>query len=200
MATSTPSGDPVRRILVIYGTTERHTEMVATAIANTLMAQGCDVDVIQAGTIDPRPADYDGIIVAASVHRGRYQEAVAGWIRAHVAELRSKPAAFVSVSLGVLQHDPKVSAELDAIVHRFIDPLGWQPAVIKPVAGALSYTKYNFLVRWIMRRIAAKAGGDTDTSRDYDYTDWNDVRAFAGEFGRRVAGATPVVRPSPSRS
>jgi menaquinone-dependent protoporphyrinogen oxidase len=180
------------RILVIYGTTEGHTEMIATAIGNHLTTQGFDVHVIKAGTVDPRPSDYDGVIVAASVHAGSYQKAVARWVRAHVAELRSKPTAFVSACLGVLQHDPKVDAELDAIVHRFLDPLGWQPAVIKPVAGALLYTKYNLLVRWLMKRIAAKAGGATDTSRDYDYTDWDEIQAFAGEFGQRVAGAVPV--------
>ncbi len=57
-----------------------------------------------------------------------------------------------------------------------------------PVAGALLYTKYNLLMRWIMKRIAAKAGGATDTSRDYDYTDWTDLEVFAGDFGKRVAG------------
>ena len=162
---------------------------IATAIGNTLTAGGFEVHTIQAGTIDPRPAAYDGIIVAASVHAGGYQKAVARWIRAHADELRAKPRAFVSVCLGVLQHDPNVDAELDAIIHRFIDPLGWQPTVIKPVAGALLYTKYNLPIRWVMKRIAAKAGGDTDTSRDYDYTDWNDLQVFAGEFGRRVAGS-----------
>jgi menaquinone-dependent protoporphyrinogen oxidase len=35
-----------------------------------------------------------------------------------------------------------------------------------------------------MRRIVAKTGGATDTSRDYEYTDWNDVRAFGREFLR----------------
>jgi menaquinone-dependent protoporphyrinogen oxidase len=38
-----------------------------------------------------------------------------------------------------------------------------------------------------MRRIAAKAGGDTDVSRDYEYTDWNDVRDFAVGFAGVVA-------------
>jgi menaquinone-dependent protoporphyrinogen IX oxidase len=29
-----------------------------------------------------------------------------------------------------------------------------------------------------MGRIVARAGGDTDTSRDYEYTDWAALRAF----------------------
>jgi menaquinone-dependent protoporphyrinogen oxidase len=39
-----------------------------------------------------------------------------------------------------------------------------------------------------MLRIVRKAGGDTDTSRDYEYTNWTDVRAFADEFRRRCSG------------
>ena len=42
-----------------------------------------------------------------------------------------------------------------------------------------------------MRRIVAKAGGDTDTTRDYEYTDWDDLWAFARAFGRRLT-KTPV--------
>jgi menaquinone-dependent protoporphyrinogen oxidase len=33
-----------------------------------------------------------------------------------------------------------------------------------------------------MRRIASRKGLDTDTSRDYDYTDWDAVDRFARDF------------------
>jgi len=43
----------------------------------------------------------------------------------------------------------------------------------------------------------AKARGDTDTRRDYEYTDWNDLRAFVEEFADRVRMSTAVAaRPS----
>jgi hypothetical protein len=35
-------------------------------------------------------------------------------------------------------------------------------------------------------RIAAQAGGDTDTSRAYEYTDWNAVARFARQFAQRA--------------
>ena len=37
-------------------------------------------------------------------------------------------------------------------------------------------------MHFVMRRIVSKEGGDTDTSRDYEYTDWAAVDAFAREF------------------
>ncbi len=178
------------RVLILYGTSEGHTCAIAQAIAEPLSLSGVDVDVTRAGTLDPIPGPYDAIIVAASVHVGRYQKAVEQWVRAHATEFGARPTAFVSVSLGVLQReDPKVMADLDAIVKRFLDATAWRPGVVKHVAGALLYTRYNIFTRWIMKRIAAKAGGETDTSHDYDYTDWAEVRAFAEEFRRRLNAA-----------
>jgi menaquinone-dependent protoporphyrinogen oxidase len=98
--------------------------------------------------------------------------------------MRGKPSAFLSVSLGVLQPDPKVQQEVADIVNGFLRKTGWHPAIIQNVAGALLYTKYNWIKRWVMKRIVRKAGGDTDTSRDYEYTNWADLRAFADRFNR----------------
>jgi menaquinone-dependent protoporphyrinogen oxidase len=36
-----------------------------------------------------------------------------------------------------------------------------------------------------MKRIVAKAGGDTDTTRGYEYTNWEELRTFSEEFGRQ---------------
>jgi len=177
----------MNRVLILYGTTDGHTRAVAQAIAEPMTRAGIDVTVIEAGTLEPLPAGYDGIIVAASIHGGRYQDAVENWVRAHARDFGARPAAFVSVGLAVLQKsDQKVRTELGEIVDRFATRTGWRPPVVKQVAGALFYTRYNFFKRWIMKRIVAKAGGDIDISRDYDYTDWADVRAFGEAFGRQV--------------
>ena len=36
------------------------------------------------------------------------------------------------------------------------------------MAGACLYTRYNFLIRMIMKQISRQAGGSTDTTRDHD--------------------------------
>jgi menaquinone-dependent protoporphyrinogen oxidase len=172
------------RILVLYGTTDGQTAKVANAVAASLETSGAAIDVVEAGTRDPEPEKYAGIIIAASVHAGGYQRAVKRWVREHAEDLRGKPTAFLSVSLGVLQQDPKVQRSVAAIVDRFLRSTNWQPTLVEDVAGALRYTQYNIIKRWIMKEIARRAGGDTDTSRDYEYTNWADVRAFAGRFAR----------------
>ena len=174
------------RILVIYGTTEGQTAKVARYLGDTLRAAGVSADVIDARTAWPAPDSYDAVIVAASVHVGGYQRAVRRWVHAHAQALNARSTAFVSVCLAVLQHEAKVQRELATIVDRFLTSTGWRPSVTKQVAGALAYSRYNWLKRWAMVRIVRKAGGDTDTSRDYEYTDWADVRAFAEEFARSL--------------
>ena len=174
------------RILVLFGTTEGHTGKVAAAIGATVRTHDVTVDVIEAGTLQIDPQDYDAVVVAASVHAGGYQRPVRRWVRAHARALATRPTAFVSVCLGVLQSDPRVQQEVADIANRFVSGAGWHPDVIKIVAGALPYTRYNWFKRWLMRRIVAKAGGDTDTSRDYEYTDWVDLRAFAEQFVGRI--------------
>jgi menaquinone-dependent protoporphyrinogen oxidase len=171
------------RILVVYGTTDGHTAKIADTIAGTLRAHGAAVDVYQAGRTHCLPDGYDGVIVASPVRGGKYLKSIRRWVHAHAAVLNAKPTAFVSVCLGILQHDQAVDRTLKTIIDRFLVETGWHPMVIKPVAGALPYTRYNWLIRHVMRRIAGKAGGDIDTTRDYEYTDWQDVSRFAEQFG-----------------
>jgi menaquinone-dependent protoporphyrinogen oxidase len=179
------------RILVLYGTTDGHTEKVAVALSNTLRAEGAIVDLIHAhsGGPNPQPVDYAGVIVAASIHTGGYQRAVRRWARANAAALRGRPNAFISVCLGVLEKTPASDAELTSIMEDFFETTGWLPSIRKVVAGALPYTRYGWLKRLVMRRIVRDAYGQTDPSRDYEYTDWNDVRDFARMFCRVVHGS-----------
>lgn len=176
------------RVLIFYGTTDGHTKKVAAALSGVLTWEGNRVDVVDAKQVAPdvRPEDYDGVLVAASIHMGGYQRPVTRWVRRHAEELNRRPSAFVSVCLGILERRAAARREVQEIMARLLARTGWHPAESKTIAGALPYTRYGWLKKWIMRRIVAKGGGDTDTTRDYEYTDWDDLRVFARAFARRL--------------
>lgn len=180
-------------ILIVYGTTDGHTRKIAQVLAENLRAQLCSVDVVDAAGMLRRlgPEGYDGVIVAASVHIGDYQKAVARWVREHAAALSAMPSAFLSVSLALLERRAQVRSEIISIMERFLERCGWRPTITKMIAGALPYTRYGWLKRLMMKRIVAKAGGDTDTTRDFEYTDWNDLRNLARDFAE-LAAQRPV--------
>jgi menaquinone-dependent protoporphyrinogen oxidase len=180
-------------ILIVYGTTDGHTRKIANVLAEDLRGHCCSVDVIDAAGKLWRlsPESYDGVIVAASLHIGDYQRAVGRWARAHTPMLNMMPTAFVSVCLAVLEKDAAAHVEVDRIMNRFFARCGWRPTLTRQVAGAVLYTRYGWLKRLMMKRIVAKAGGDTDTTRDFEYTDWNDLRDFARDFAE-LAARRPV--------
>lgn len=174
-----------QRILVMYATAHGQAAKIAGEIAATLRAGGATVFVRNVAEVwldDPR--DFSSVIAVAPVHGGKFPSSMRQWIRARCEALNARPTAFVAVCLAVVNRTAKVDADLRSILDRFVSETGWRPGETKVVAGALKYTKYNWFTRWMMKRIVAKAGGDVDTSRDYDYTDWDDLRAFSERFLR----------------
>jgi menaquinone-dependent protoporphyrinogen oxidase len=66
------------------------------------------------------------------------------------------------------------------------DSVGWRPPLTAAFAGALKYRRYNFLLRFVMKRIAKAGGHATDTSRDHVYTDFARVLEFADRAAQIV--------------
>lgn len=164
------------RILVLFGTTDGQTAKVARFITDELRSAGVAADLVEAGRQDADPEDYDAVIVAASIHAGGFQRPVVRWARDHRAGLQGRPTLFLAVCLAILQQDPAVRGDLHRVVNQFVAKTGWRPAEVEFVAGALKYRSYGWFRRMLMRWIAGRAGGSTDTSKDHEYTDWAALR------------------------
>lgn len=168
------------RLLIVYGTTDGHTRRIAEAVAQDVANLGHTAFAVNASTHPRLEADaQDAVIVCAPIRTGRHPAAVARFVRENLGRLNHLPTAFFSVSLTAAGKDVSPAR---ACVDAFLAQTGWRPGMVRLVAGALLYTRYNWFVRWMMRRIARQNGGDTDVSRDYVYTDWqrlrDDVEAF----------------------
>ncbi|MGZ6125951.1 MAG: flavodoxin domain-containing protein, partial [Myxococcales bacterium] len=83
--------------------------------------------------------------------------------------------------------------EVAKTFRHFVDRTGWRPNARLAVAGALPYSRYTPWTRLVMKFISWMTGGDTDTSRDYEYTDWEQVEDFARRFASALVQA-PIAR------
>ena len=167
---------------VFFATSEGHTRRIAEVLAGTLRELGLSSDAIDVSSPGARTLDWGATraaVVAASIHMGKHQQAAEAFVRAHLAGLATRPTVFISVSLATCSKNPEERAKARAIAQAFPDRLGWKPTRVECVGGRLAYRQYGFLTRWMMRRIAAKEGGPTDTSRNHDLTDWMAVRLLA---------------------
>jgi menaquinone-dependent protoporphyrinogen oxidase len=176
------------RILLVYGTREGHTAHLADDIAITLEAESHRVDVRNLLHDHPSADAYDAVVVGASVHAHGYEREVRHWVRAHRDELWSMPSAFFSVCLSSANRDTKSNAEVDAVIDSFVEDTGWKPRLVGRFAGAIAYSKYNWFIKRVIRRIVRHEtnGQYQDMSRDYDLTDYDEVTAFAKTFADMV--------------
>lgn len=172
------------KILILYGTTEGQTRKIAGFLAKHFADHRHEPLLVDAAAV---PAnldlhDFGAILVAASLHLGRFQSSVVHFVKAHVAAVDAKPNAFIAVSLAVLSDDAEDAQGLDHAVETFMKETNWSPGRIHHEAGAFLYTTYDFFKRWAMKYIAHRRGAPTDTSRDYEFTDWTGLAEFADQF------------------
>jgi menaquinone-dependent protoporphyrinogen oxidase len=176
------------RALILYATAEGQTARIAERIARTLRNRGHAAETCPAkdATASLEAGKYDGVIVGGSIHYGRHPAYLRALVRSHRAALETRPGAFFSVSLsgGGPGAKPKAARRYLEV---FLRQTGWHPQQTATFAGALPYSRYGALKRMLMIVFVGLGGGDIDTSRDYEYTDWNAVERFAEAFAQRLS-------------
>jgi menaquinone-dependent protoporphyrinogen oxidase len=193
----------MKPVAVVYATREGHTTRIADAVARGLNKRGLEASVVELGR-HPTAEHldrYGAVVLASPVHAGRHAPEAVAFVKAHRSELERMPTAFLSVTLseaGVERSDTtpeehaKFVADVASMNEHFFEQTGWHPARVENVAGALAYRQYNFLIRFVMKRIAKQSGGSTDTSRDHDYTDWVALDRFVATLAEdMLAEAAP---------
>ena len=184
--------------LIVYGTGEGQTEKVASQIAEHIEKRGHDATThdIEDRTADVSLAAFDAVLVGSSIHVGKHHRRIRDFVTENRDELLAHPTAFFQLSLSSAVDDAERRAEAAGYVDSLLEEVDWHPDRIGLFGGALRYSKYGFLKRLMMKRIAREATGDVDTSRDHEYTDWGEVEAFANDFAAFVEdragdGTTP---------
>lgn len=168
-------------VLVVYGTTEGHTDVVVERLSEPIAAEGHLVRACRVADAPTSPVGYDAVIVGSSIHVGRHHSGLVKWVRGNADHLRLLPSAFFQVSLSSAS-GAAGEAEARGYVDHLVEETGWKPALVGLFAGALLYQQYGFVKRTMLRKIAGAGGLDTDVRRDHDYTDYAEVEAFGKEF------------------
>lgn len=178
------------KTLIVYSSTEGQTKKICDFIYSQLCKAGVETELMDAKNIYNLNQEYDMYILAGSVHIGNYQNSLRKFASKFHQKLNTNPSAFLSVSLTAAGNKKEDRVELGNITSKFLKKTKWKPHFVLQVAGALRYSKYNFIKKWIMKRIAEKNGVHTKTSQDYEYTDWDQLRDFTSAVIKDHAGVT----------
>ena len=169
------------KALILYSSRDGQTRSIASYIANKLQdTLRCDViDLLQADNIDL--TQYQQVLIGASVRYGHFHPTLGKFVKRHAEQLNRMPSAFFSVNLTARKAD-KRSPQTNAYTRKFLLASPWQPKQCAVFAGALRYPRYRWLDRVMIQLIMRMTGGETDSSKEVEYTDWQQVERFAQEF------------------
>ena len=196
----------MKPFVVLYATREGHTRRIAEHIAIRIRDRGHPASLRDVRHLhEPFELDgFGGAFVAASVHTGKHEPEMVAFVKRHRGQLDALPTAFLSVSLTAATAEDatrpavdraKASADTQRVIEEFLTSTLWRPNRVRAVAGALLYSKYNFILRFVMKQIARRASTATDTSRDYEFTDWKALDELVDVMiADRLARTAPTAR------
>jgi menaquinone-dependent protoporphyrinogen oxidase len=172
------------KILILYSTVDGHTVRICQRLQQVSERDGHAVtlaDLKENAGIDLAP--FDTVVVGASIRYGKHRPYVAQFMRAQRRTLQRKRSAFFSVNI-VARKPNKNTPETNPYVKKFVKQIGWRPATLAVFAGKLDYPRYTFWDRQIIRFIMLLTKGPIDSKAVVEFTDWQQVDAFARAMGR----------------
>ncbi|WP_158782007.1 menaquinone-dependent protoporphyrinogen IX dehydrogenase [Pantoea sp. BAV 3049] len=169
------------KALILFSSRDGQTREIASYIANQLKEQQeCDlVNILHANAVDW--TKYDRVLIGASIRYGHFHPKVVKFVKLHLQELRKRPSGFFSVNLTARKPE-KRTPQTNAYTRKFLLNSPWEPDCCAVFAGALRYPRYGFFDRIMIQLIMRMTGGETDATKEVDYTDWEQVGRFAHEF------------------
>ncbi|MEG9490929.1 menaquinone-dependent protoporphyrinogen IX dehydrogenase [Mannheimia indoligenes] len=166
------------KTLILYFTTDGQTKKIAERLADSITH---DVELIslkdQAVDFGEKIANADQIVIGASIRYGHFNPLVYQFVEQHYVVLNQKKTAFYGVNL-TARKENRNTPETNTYIRKFLAKIKWQPTQVEVFAGALFYPRYNLFDRVMIRFIMKITKGETDTSKEYEYTDWQKVESF----------------------
>lgn len=169
------------KALILFSSREGQTREIASYIANSIKEEmECDIfNILRVEEIDW--SQYDRVLIGASIRYGHFHPMVAKFVKRHLPELQQRVSGFFSVNLTARKAE-KRTPQTNAYTRKFLLHSPWQPDCCAVFAGALRYPRYRWFDRTMIQLIMRMTGGETDTTKEVEYTDWAQVGRFAHEF------------------
>jgi len=172
----------VAKALFLYSSREGQTKKIFNYIQAELSEYDCELlDLHSIETVDF--SQYERVLIGASIRYGHLNKKLYQFVERNLSSLQENKTAFFCVNLTARKEEQgKDTPEGSAYIKTFLKKSPWQPQLIGVFAGALYYPRYNWFDRTMIKFIMSMTGGETDTSKEIEYTNWEKVALFANKF------------------
>ena len=163
--------------IFIYSTSNGQSLKICNALNQNKESLIIDIDKIKTVKLD----EFDQIIIGASVKYGDHNKKIYDFIKNNKILLETKKTGFFSVN-ATARKSEKNKPETNPYVIKFLKKTNWTPDNIGVFAGKIDFPNYNFLEKYIIKVIMWITNGPTDTSKTFEFTDWEDVKKFSDKI------------------
>lgn len=179
------------KTLILFSSRDGQVHKIATHIAGVLTERQNEVELIDLHGVNSIDLSrYQWIIIGASIRYGHFHKSLNRFIKRYYQTLNTMSGAFYSVNLTARKAD-KRTPQTNVYTRKFLAQSLWQPDRSVVFAGAVRYSQYLWYQRLMVRLIMTITGGETDISKDVEYTDWQQVTDFANEIAGLSADKEP---------
>jgi menaquinone-dependent protoporphyrinogen oxidase len=166
-------------VLIVYASRDGHTRAIVQRMQQRLDSRGAEVrlvDVNSAANLDP--SAFPVVAVGGSVVYGKHDPRLAAFLTDNAERMDECQTAFFSVNL-IARKPEKRTIEGNVYVRKLLDALPITPDHVEIIAGKLDYPSYGFFDRIMIQLTMKFTDGPTDRRTVIDYTDYDQVDAFA---------------------
>ena len=163
--------------IFIYSTSNGQSLKICNALNQNKESLIIDIDKIKTVKLD----EFDQIIIGASVKYGDHNKKIYDFIKNNKILLETKKTGFFSVN-ATARKSEKNKPETNPYVIKFLKKTNWTPDNIGVFAGKIDFPNYNFLEKYIIKVIMWITNGPTDTSKTFEFTNWEDVKKFSDKI------------------
>ena len=167
----------MKKTAVIYSSTDGHTVKICEKIIEIIKHKS----IISLSSIEEADSldleSFDFILVGASIRYGNHKANLFSFIKNNLESLNKKDTAFFNVNAVARKEDKNTPATNPYLI-KFLKKVAWKPSLLEVFAGKISYPKYHFFDKHMIRFIMWMSKGPTDSSKVFEFTDWKKVESF----------------------
>ena len=163
--------------IFIYSSSNGQSLKICEALNKNKESLIIDMDMSKTTKLD----NFDQIVIGASVKYGDHNKEVYEFVKKNRVLLEKKKTVFFSVN-ATARKSEKNTPKTNPYIIKFLKKTNWTPDHIGVFAGMIDFPNYNFIEKYIIKLIMWITNGPTDTSKTFEFTNWEDVKKFSEEI------------------
>ena len=163
--------------IFIYSSSNGQSLKICEALNKNKESLMIDMDMLKTTKLD----NFDQIVIGASVKYGDHNKKVYEFVKKNRVLLEKKKTVFFSVN-ATARKSEKNTPKTNPYIIKFLKKTNWTPDHIGVFAGMIDFPNYNFIEKYIIKLIMWITNGPTDTSKTFEFTNWEDVKKFSEEI------------------